>query len=321
MNEKLNTFIETSFLSDLLKNPQITDISYNGLAIFYMDNDYGRCMSDIKIDSGKVLDFLRQIANLAERQFSYSIPMLDISFDKYRLNAVHPSVARKLSDKVVTFSLRIASKEIRIKNNGLFLPPRMNDKIFQMIRNKKSIVIAGPTGSGKTEFQKYLISNFDDYTRVVTIDSVLELNYVDYKETLDVTSWQVSPNNPNASMNELIKNALRSNPDWLIIAESRGEEMNEVLTSAMTGHPIITTLHAKSLNYIPERIACMIEAANKAEKHDEILRNVFEHFDTYILLGRSVDKTGKVIRYVDEIGISDVNKVKCIYKRSEHESS
>jgi len=319
MNDKLNSFLESSFIKDLLKKPQITDISYNGLAVFYMDNDFGRRISDIKIEPNEVLDFLRQIANLSERQFSYSSPILDISFGKYRLNAVHPSVVRKKADKVVSFSLRIASSEIRIQNDGCFLPKNLNKQLFEMIKNKKSIVIAGPTGSGKTEFQKYLISNFDDFTRVITIDSVLELNYVNYKETLDVTSWQVSPNNTNASMSELIKNALRSNPDWLIVAESRGEEMAEVLMSAMTGHPIITTLHAKSLNYIPERIACMIEMSNKAEKHEEILRNIFEHIDTFILLGRDVDKSGKVIRFVDEIGISESNKVKCIYKRSEHE--
>ena len=320
MNERLNSFLESSFLSELLKKPQITDISYNGSTIFYMDNMHGRCASDIKINSQLVLDFLRQISNLSERQFSYSTPILDISFDRYRLNAVHPSIGRKKSEKVVTFSLRIASSEIRIKNDGLFMPFSLNEKLISFLKDKKSIVIAGPTGSGKTELQKYLLTNLSDFTRVVAIDSVMELNYVDYKDTLDVTCWQVSPNNPNGSLNELIKNALRSNPDWLIVAESRGEEMNEVLTSAMTGHPIITTLHAKSLEYIPERIACMIEMSNKAEKHEEILRNVFEHIDVYILLGREVNKNGEVKRFIDEVGISENNHIKNIYKRSKHEN-
>lgn len=319
MDSKINDFLEQSFLSSLLIQPQITDISYNGKSIFYMDNDYGRRKSDIAISSKDVLDFLRQIANLSERQFSYTTPILDISFGKYRLNAVHPSVVRDKSDKVTSFALRIASSSIRIKDDGEFMNKKENKFLLDCLNNKKSIVIAGPTGSGKTELQKYLISSLSDFTRVITIDSVLELNYVDYKDTLDVTSWQISPNNPNASMSELIKNALRSNPDWLIVAESRGEEMNDVLTSAMTGHPIITTVHAKSLAYIPERIACMVEMSNKAERHEEILRNVYEHIDVYILLGRSISKKGKVIRYIDEIGISENNHIKCVYKRSNNE--
>lgn len=316
MNERLNSFLENSFLGELLKMPQITDISYNGEYIFYMDNEFGRQMSDIKISRDEVLNFIRQIANLSERQFSYSTPILDVSFDRYRLNAVHPSVGRKKSEKVVSFALRIASSEIMITDDGNFMPKSINEKLFEMINENKSVVIAGPTGSGKTELQKYLISRLPDFTRVVAIDTVLELNYVNYKDTLDITHWQVSPNNPNASLNELIRNALRSNPDWLIVAESRGEEMNEVLTSSMTGHPIITTLHAKSLEFIPERMASMIEISNKSEKHEEILKNIFEHIDVYILLDRKIDRSGRVLRYVKEIGISDENKIKSIYKRT-----
>lgn len=316
MTEKLVSFIENSFIGELLKKPQITDISYNGKSFFCMDNEYGRQKVNLSVNPQEVSDFIRQIANLSERQFSYTNPILDISFDRYRLNAVHSSIAREKNNKTISFSLRIASSVIRIKNDGSFFPKRINDELLNALKHKKSIIIAGPTGSGKTEFQKYLISNLDDCSRIVAIDTVSELNYVDYKEELDITHWQVSPNNSNGSLSELIKNALRSNPDWLIVAESRGEEMASALMSAMTGHPIITTLHAKSLEYIPERIACMIETANKAEKHEEILRNVFEHFDVFILLGRKVDKTGKVNRFIDEIGISQSDHIERIYKRS-----
>ena len=77
-------------------------------------------------------------------------------------------------------------------------------------------------------------------------------------------------------MDELIKNALRSNPDWLVVAEARGKEMNQVLTSVMTGHPIITTLHAKSVNAIPKRICRMIMQADNTQSYDDIFDDVSE---------------------------------------------
>jgi pilus assembly protein CpaF len=86
---KTVSFFEESFLKDLLSNDKVTDISYNGQDIYYVHNDYGRVKSDITLDKATAKDFIRQIANLSEKQFSYSNPELDVSFGRYRFNALH----------------------------------------------------------------------------------------------------------------------------------------------------------------------------------------------------------------------------------------
>ena len=65
----------------------------------------------------EVIDFIRQIANLSERQFSYLNPNLDVSVSKYRINAVHPSIGRINNEKVCTFAIRIGSQESRVIND------------------------------------------------------------------------------------------------------------------------------------------------------------------------------------------------------------
>ena len=47
MNERLLSYIEDSFLSPLLHDPEITDVSYNGVSIFYVHNEKGRLKSNI----------------------------------------------------------------------------------------------------------------------------------------------------------------------------------------------------------------------------------------------------------------------------------
>ena len=69
--KKLVGYLETSFLSDLLKEDTITDISYNGEYIFYLDNKFGRLKRNVEVEPLLVRDFIRQIANLSEKQFSY----------------------------------------------------------------------------------------------------------------------------------------------------------------------------------------------------------------------------------------------------------
>ena len=80
-------------------------------------------------------------------------------------------------------------------------------------------------------------------SRVIVIDNVLELDQMNLQNQLDLNVWQVDENRQQSSIQQLVKTALRSNPDRLIVAES-WRRMLDVLNSALTGHPIITTIHA-----------------------------------------------------------------------------
>ena len=320
MNERAVNYIESSFIAPLLKDKEITDVSYNGVSVFYVHNKMGRLKSDIKISSEEVLDFIRQIANFSERQFSYTVPFLDVSVNKYRLNAVHPSIVRVENEKSCSFAIRIGSKENRINQDYCFITKECEKFLIKCLEKEESIVIAGPTGSGKTELQKYLISKFRKFSRVIVIDNIQELENLRKHEDLDLTSWQVSPNNTTASMQELIRNALRSNPDWLVVAEARGKEMSDVLTSVMTGHPIITTLHARSLEAIPKRICHLVMSADTTQKYDDIMEDVTEHMRYYVYLNRKFNKDGRVLRFVESIGeIQKDGTMKIIYKKGKHE--
>lgn len=315
MNEKLIAYIENSFLSPLLMKKDITDISYNGVSFFYVDNEKGRIKSNIQATNEEVMDFLRQIANYSEKQFSFSNPNLDVSIGKYRINAEHSSIVRVENEKAVSFAMRISSKDNRIKQGSEFLSKEGEDFLVDLLNKGESIVIAGATGSGKTELQKYLLSKLRKNTRVIVIDNIQELENLRKFEDLDLTSWQVNQNNPNASIQELVKCALRSNPDWLVVAEARGPDMNDVLNSVMTGHPIITTIHAKSVEAIPKRMCRMVMMADNTQKYEDILDDVSEHIKYYVYLKRDY-LNGKVVRYVDTIGeLQNDGSMKIFYKR------
>lgn len=317
MNTKLVNYIENSFIKPLLEIKTVTDISFNGTSIFYMDNRLGRKKFERNISTEDAMDFIRQIANLSEHQFSYTSPTLDISISKYRINAQHSSIVRIGDEKTVSFSIRIASNDIDLDMPNDFIVSDAKAILLKAINSKESIVIAGPTGSGKTELQKYLISKFADYTRVIIIDNVQELDFLRFNPNLDIISWQISNNNSQGSAQELIRNALRNNPDWLVVAESRGKEMNDCLNSVMTGHPIITTLHAKSLEAIPHRMMRMIQMSNSDESSSDILLDIYEHITYFVYVNREISSNKEVIRYVQKIGRSNgKDNMETIYERS-----
>ncbi len=299
---KIINYFQNSFLKEFLKDEEITDISYNGTDFCYLHNLYGRRKVTLPVEQNEVNDFVRQIANMTQKQFSFTTPILDVSFGKYRFNAIHPSIGRVENEEAITFSVRIASKHLHITSNCDFFPKPVSQLIDVLVNSHKSIVIGGLTGSGKTELQKYIINRIEDCARLVIIDNVLELDFDRKNNPLDINVWQVDERNEFSSIQSLVRNALRSNPDWLIVAESRGSEMIEVLNSAMTGHPIITTLHAMDVSSIPHRMARMVMMNDKKMSFEDVLGDIYYHFNFYIFVERKIDPFhGVVERFVSSV--------------------
>lgn len=309
---KVINYLEESFLKDLLINPRVTDISYNGEDIFYVNNDFGRLKSDVTIEKQVAKDFVRQIANLSEKQFSFQSPKLDVSLGRYRFNALHQSVCRKNNEESVSFSIRIASSSLKFNEDNC-LSEELKELLKVLIDSNVSIVIGGQTGSGKTELQKYLISLMKENTRVIVIDNILELDQFKTTQCLDLNIWQVDENRKEVSIENLVRNALRSNPDWLIVAESRGKEMLDVLNSSLTGHPIITTLHAFDINSIPHRMVRMVMMNEQKMEFKDVYNDISYHMRFYIYLKRQYLKDGYVSRYISSISFLSTRGMQEIY--------
>ncbi len=313
---KVIAFLEQSFLKPWLLDGEITDISFNGKELHYVHNRRGRLLVPDSPSSAEVHDFIRQIANMSEQLFSYATPILDVSIGHYRLNAVGPAIARLDYDKTITFSLRIG----HTKDDGRvirFQPEPALDALFRhLVRSGVSIVIAGKTGSGKTEFQKYLISIMPPHARVIVIDNVLELEGIATENALDINIWQVNSSLKKGDFSSLIENGLRSHPDWVIVAEARGGEMKDALTAAMTGHPIITTVHSLDVTTLPARMARMVMSGQASLRYAETLADIKDHFPILVYLRKREDARHHCVREIQHIAEmrSSLHKVRLIYE-------
>lgn len=312
---KVSRFLEESFLRPLLQDSAITDVSYNGESIYFVSNEYGRSFFR-KVDEPTIMAMLRQIANMTNHQFSYQKPILDVSFDNYRLSAVHPSIGRVHYEDGCSFSLRIAPK-IPI---DLELENMINDEIkaifAKLLSQNRSIIISGATGVGKTELQKYMLSLLPLNSRVIVIDNVQELGILQEQlENIDLTIWEINEDKDNANLPALVRTALRFNPDYILIAESRGPEMADIYNASLTGHPTIITIHSRTSEEVYNRLYQMGQEVFKKMSFEDALTSLKETFPYVIFLRKRKNETGQIIRYINKINAYEEGEIKTLYEQ------
>lgn len=116
------------------------------------------------------------------------------------------------------------------------------------------IILSGPTGSGKTTTLYACVQQIDRRRRhVLTIEDPIEY------ELRYATQWQVRPGMEGGAFGDLIRAAMRHDPDYIIIGEMRdGDTVETSLRAAESGHTVISTIHADTALQTFERLRSLM---------------------------------------------------------------
>ena len=116
------------------------------------------------------------------------------------------------------------------------------------------ILLSGPTGSGKTTTLYACVQQIDRRRRhVLTIEDPIEY------EMRYATQWQVRPGMAGGHFADLIRAAMRHDPDYIVIGEMRDADTVETaLRAAESGHTVISTIHADNALQTFERLRSLM---------------------------------------------------------------
>lgn len=308
---------EEDILNELIKNESITDISYNGKDVFIQDNLKGRYKLNKNVDIESIYNYVKQLTYENNEQFNDENPILDTELTNLRVNAVHQSI----SPYNMTLGLRVSKPNLKIQQyDKKIAPMRVFDLLEALIKARCNILISGKTGSGKTEMQKYLVNFINKLDKIVLIEDTMDSHLKELYPEKDILSWKTNHRiDEKIDFDALIKTALRNNPDWILVSETRGSEAYSMLKSCLSGHHIITTLHSTDAKNNVERLIHMCK--EKYNLDQSLLGSMIcDNFDIGIHLDYDIDELG-VKRYISEIVeyIEYSNKgtvVNPIFKRS-----
>ncbi|MDP2081657.1 MAG: CpaF family protein [Pseudotabrizicola sp.] len=247
-------------LETLLKDETVNDILVNGPKRIFVERAGKLTLTDITFkDERHLLRIIDKIVSAVGRRVDESNPYCDARLaDGSRFNCMVPPVA--VDGSLV--SIR------KFKKDKLGIPDLVRFGAFTeemaaylqaAVSTRLNIIVSGGTGSGKTTTLNALSSFIDNAERVLTIEDTAELQL----QQVHVGRMESRPPNVEGkgavTQRDCLRNALRMRPDRIIVGETRGEEVIDMLQAMNTGHDgSMTTIHANSARDGISRLENMI---------------------------------------------------------------
>ena len=250
-------------LETLLKDETVSDILVNGPHQIFVERSGKLQLSDVTFkDEKHLMRIIDKIVSAVGRRVDESNPYVDARLqDGSRFNAMVPPIA---VDGSLVSIRKFKTDKLSIDDLVAFgaFTEEMAVYLQAAVATRLNIIVSGGTGSGKTTTLNALSSFIDDSERILTIEDTAELQL----QQTHVGRMESRPPNVEGkgavTPRDCLKNALRMRPDRIIVGETRGEEVIDMLQAMNTGHDgSMTTIHANSARDGVSRLENMIAMA------------------------------------------------------------
>ena len=313
------TQVDFGPLQTFLDNDDITDISYsnNGQVWLKTLSKGVYRVENTGVDNALIEKIAFQCANTMGKTFNMANPFLDAESAELRMNFVHDSIAKN----GIALLIRKTPAKIRLEKDKIikedYIRLDIHDFLLKCVEGHCNILVSGETGSGKTEFVKYLAAHTKENEKIITIEDTLELHLDKIFPHRDIVA--VKTNNI-ASYSDVLVTCMRQNPRWILLSEVRSAEaVMAVRNSISSGHNILSTIHADKAASIPNRLYSLLESNLDLE---QFLRSIHRYVQLGVhIKGYYSKELGRFHREVCEVTefyVTENNEAKSntIYKKT-----
>ncbi|MEM4712431.1 MAG: type II/IV secretion system ATPase subunit, partial [Archaeoglobaceae archaeon] len=239
-------------ITPLMKDRMLEDISCNGYRkpLYVFHRSYTNLRTNIVFESEEELDsFVVNLAQKCGKHLSIAEPMVDATMpDGSRIQL---TLAREVTDHGSTFTIRKFREEpvtpVDLIAWKTFSAEQMA-YLWLCIENKKSLIFAGGTASGKTTSMNAVSLFIPRRAKIVTIEDTRELMLPHENWIPAVTRDAFHGEKGAIDMYDLLRAALRQRPEYILVGEVRGREALTLFQAMATGHTTYSTLHADSVS-------------------------------------------------------------------------
>ena len=242
-------------LEPLIRDPYIEDIHVIGPKNTHLVHKIFDMMPT-NIDFGDELSLAEYLKNMGERigrPVSERNPVVDGTLpDGSRINIIYST---DVSLKGPSFTIRkFTATPISITQliNFGTLSAEVAAYLWLCLEYGMSIWVSGETASGKTTTLNAILPFIKPHSKIYTAEDTPEVQ-------VPHPVWQQLNTRERGEVGkvdlfDLLRAALRSRPNYIIVGEIRGKEGSVAFQAMQTGHPVLATFHAGSVKKLIQRL-------------------------------------------------------------------
>lgn len=242
-------------IAQALGDPTVIEVMVNPDGKLWIDRlGEGRGNIGVRIHPSETERIIRLVASHVRAEVHTDNPIVSAELPSgERFEGLLPPVAtgpcfaiRKPATKIPTIGDYVRDQ---------IMVPIQAEALRKAVRDRKNILVAGGTSSGKTTLTNALLADIADCDeRVILIEDTRELQCA-AKDCVALRTRAGA-----VSMGDLVRSTLRLRPDRIIVGEVRGAEALDMLKAWNTGHPGgIATVHANSARSALYRIEQLVQ--------------------------------------------------------------
>jgi flagellar protein FlaI len=253
--------IDMGVLKPFLSDPYIEDISCDGVGPIFIEHKIFKGLKSViefKVSS-ELDEFVVKMAERIKRPITYRNPVIDATLlDGSRINIVYgTAISRHGSNFTIRKVNEVPLSILNIiESNGIDYMAAAY--LWICVEYGMSLFVSGETASGKTTLLNAITTFIPPENKIVTIEDTPELNVPHRNWIREVALAKGKGEGGGAagevSMFDLLKAALRQRPNQILVGEIRGVEGAVAFGAMQTGHPVMSTFHAASVEKLIQRL-------------------------------------------------------------------
>jgi pilus assembly protein CpaF len=287
-------------LAPLLADPSVNEIMVVGEAGVWVERE-GEAprRTSLRLSRLQIDAMIANLANISRREADLlghgGHAVISARLPGFRVEAQLPPVAvegpyvtiRRHQPRVLSLADHVERGELSTDVARL---------LRDAVRARQNILVVGGTSTGKTTFLNTLIREIEPHEVLVLIETVPELLV-----THENVRRLEADDEQGCTVQRLLKSALRSRPDRILVGEVRGGEAFDVMDAANTGHPgSMGSLHANSALEGLDRLENLVLEGRPSLPLRVLRQRIGQAFHLVVHMDRTV-RGGRASRRVAEI--------------------
>ncbi len=243
-------------LEPVMRDPYLEDIHSIGVDHgFVIHKLFGMIPTNVRFrDEIHVDDYVDNLAQRIGRPVSEAVPIVDATLrDGSRINIIYSD---SISRRGPSFSIRRVTQDpVAITTLIQYgtMTPLMAAYLWLCLENGMSIFFCGDAACGKTTTLNAVLSFVDARSKIYTAEDTPEVT-PPHPVWQRLLTRETGPEEGRVAMFDLLKAALRSRPNYIVVGEIRGAEGAVAFQAMQTGHPCVASFHAETVQKMIQRL-------------------------------------------------------------------